>query len=244
MDILNFENNDEKIEVEQFRVDKNILQFADFTLNIPNISYFYSGKIEVNYPIGMYLIIGIIGLIILMFVPLVGVLILVILAGLVYLKYREKMNSNQYISFVTNSGRTYSINMQDNDFLKRVVNTVQKNMNGASGNYTINIDKKQIIHDSFNTGNGDINAEVSSNNDQSISLDFKNIISEIDGAMTKYSEGSMEENALSELAEAAKREDVRGFKAILKSITQFAPEFISNTFSQITAGILLKAMGM
>ena len=66
--------------------------------------------------------------------PLLGIVVLIALGIMIYMKYREKLNSSSYISIVMNNNYTYRILVQDKDFMKKVVETIQQSINGSQRN--------------------------------------------------------------------------------------------------------------
>ncbi|CAM3273362.1 hypothetical protein PEAC54167_06735 [Pediococcus acidilactici] len=236
MDMLNLDNNDSKLKVGQFSIDKNILQIADFNLHIQNIAYFYTGKILVTYPIGLYILMGILGLALLALMPLLGIVVLIALGIMIYMKYREKLNSSSYISIVMNNNYTYRILVQDKDFMKKVVETIQQSINGKSEKYIVNIENQQI-------NNGNMGGGMSINdNSNHINIDFKQLNEEIKQAKAEYTEDSIEFKMLSQMEEAANTENTSKLRKILQSVKELAPDFIKDTFSQVVAGMLINLM--
>ncbi len=152
-----------KINVNNFKIEKNILSFNNSMVQISNISQVGVASPPKKPFNGTVIAAIVFGLLMSMIAPalqMVGVIL--VLGGIGYIILYISSNSNEdiYLNISLNSGGVYSIICKDKDFLKEVMQVIE---------YCINNHYNQIVSIDFNECNIS-NSPIISGNNNKVSL--------------------------------------------------------------------------
>lgn len=152
-----------KINVNNFKIEKNILSFNNSMVQISNISQVNVAS-PPKKPFNLTAIAAIVfGILLLMISPglqIVGIILLGCGIGYIMLYISSNSNEDIYLNISLNSGGVYSIICKDKNFLKEVMKVIE---------YCINNHYNQIVSIDFNDCNI-TNSPIIPGNNNKVSL--------------------------------------------------------------------------
>lgn len=151
-----------EIITENLLIKDNLVRFTDLTIQLSNISFVKSRVKKFKLP-GFVIILAIIGLILLMTNPFLGVIVSAFAGFLIWRIYKSFKASRFFLVFYLNSGQTYHLFFGDSDFLTDVRFAIETSMNDRNKRYAINIKEQKIIDGDYHEFKGD-NVHVNSHN--------------------------------------------------------------------------------
>lgn len=171
-----FDGSRNEILTDDLVIKDNLIKFKDSSIQLSNISYLIAGMNKFRIPMMLILII-IIALIVVRFIPFLGVILLGIAALYIWHLYNEYQKSRLYLTFFLNSGQAYHVFFVEESFLNDARQVIESSMINRHQSYSINIKEQKIIEGDHHEFKGD-NVHVNSHNstvDSSIKMgDIKN----------------------------------------------------------------------
>ncbi|MBC2163074.1 hypothetical protein HCB29_08255 [Listeria booriae] len=171
-----FDGSRNEILTDDLVIKDNLIKFKDSSIQLSNISYLIAGMNKFRIPMMLILTI-IIALIVVRFIPFLGVILLGIAALYIWYLYNEYQKSRLYLTFFLNSGQAYHVFFVEESFLNDARQVIETSMINRHQSYSINIKEQKIIEGDNHEFKGD-NIHVNSHNstvDSSVKMgDIKN----------------------------------------------------------------------
>ncbi len=136
----------QSIKTPFLRIEGNCLEIEDTCIQLSNISLFSTSNVSAAGVSALVLPVGLIilGLIVITLNALIGLIIAAAGGFLAYLWYRDwdRARSSKRLTITTNSGASYAIVFEDQEFLKRVVSAITEIIRDPSHTKSIIVDIK------------------------------------------------------------------------------------------------------
>lgn len=133
-----------QIKTEIITVKDNILKLGSETIQIKNISQISVVKPPLQFSVKA-IVFFVIGFILFTIVRPLGLIVMLISAGILGYQFYQFKTGGQYLVLNQNSGRSYCINFKDSEFLEEVRDVLEDCINQSLSNVTINTGSQRII---------------------------------------------------------------------------------------------------